>query len=282
MLRPKTKSCMKWKNCSFSVRLFSFVDWLEFTQVVKGFKIQTLCYTIENTGYTQKNGAVLEVNKKFTSHLRRAQSTSSAATAIQVSHALPAVRFLCLLRGQFPRWRRSRKMLSVSSVLRCPDLRLRCSSTVAVHGLEKMHHAWCVFSKPCTKLTLHSNHRSGHLKTEHTESLFLLRHHLGNWPRSKHEKRTAGSAWEIWTVAAANGVRCARVRWEINFSLTFETASFICKHTVYPHSHLFAMKLNAILSLKTNARHWNASEVLVFLLAVVVFHPSTNVNKVSR
>ena len=41
----------------------------------------------------------------------------------------------------------------------------------------------CVFSKPCTKLTLHCNHRSGHLKTEHTESLFLLRCHLRNWPR---------------------------------------------------------------------------------------------------
>jgi hypothetical protein len=27
------------------------------------------------------------------------------------------------------------------------------------------------------------NHRSGHLKTEHTESVFLLRRHLGNWPR---------------------------------------------------------------------------------------------------
>jgi len=27
------------------------------------------------------------------------------------------------------------------------------------------------------------NHRSGHLKTEHTESFFLLRRHLGNWPR---------------------------------------------------------------------------------------------------
>ena len=30
---------------------------------------------------------------------------------------------------------------------------------------------------------LNCNHRSGHLKTEHTESLFLLRRHLGNWPR---------------------------------------------------------------------------------------------------
>jgi len=42
----------------------------------------------------------------------------------------------------------------------------------------------CVFSKPCTKLTLHCNYRSGHLKTEHTESLFLLRRHLGNWALS--------------------------------------------------------------------------------------------------
>jgi hypothetical protein len=28
--------------------------------------------------------------------------------------------------------------------------------------------------KLCAKLTLHRNHRSGHLKTEHTESLLLL------------------------------------------------------------------------------------------------------------
>jgi hypothetical protein len=27
---------------------------------------------------------------------------------------------------------------------------------------------WCVFFKPCMKLTLHCNHRSGHLKMEHT------------------------------------------------------------------------------------------------------------------
>jgi hypothetical protein len=32
-------------------------------------------------------------------------------------------------------------------------------------------------------LTLHCNHRSGHLKTEHTEGLLLLRSHLGNLSR---------------------------------------------------------------------------------------------------
>ena len=68
------------------------------------------------------NGAVSKVNKKFISHLTRAQRTPSAAATVQVSRALPAVRFSCLLRGQFTRWRRSRKRLSVCSVLRCPDL----------------------------------------------------------------------------------------------------------------------------------------------------------------
>ena len=45
------------------------------------------------TGYTQKNGAVSKVNKKFISHLTRAQLAPSAAATVQVSHALPAVRF---------------------------------------------------------------------------------------------------------------------------------------------------------------------------------------------
>ena len=46
------------------------------------------------------NGAVSKVNKKFISHLTRAQRTPSAAATVQVSQALPAVRFSCLLRGR--------------------------------------------------------------------------------------------------------------------------------------------------------------------------------------
>jgi hypothetical protein len=52
------------------------------------------------TDYTQKNCAILEVNKKFISHLTWAQRTPSAVATVQVSHALPAVRFSCLLRGR--------------------------------------------------------------------------------------------------------------------------------------------------------------------------------------
>ena len=46
------------------------------------------------------NGAVSKVNKKFISHLTWAQRTPSAAATVQVSHALPEVRFSCLLRGR--------------------------------------------------------------------------------------------------------------------------------------------------------------------------------------
>ena len=52
------------------------------------------------TGYTQKNGAVSKANKKFISHLTRAQRIPPAAATVHVSHALPAVRFSCLLRGR--------------------------------------------------------------------------------------------------------------------------------------------------------------------------------------
>ena len=55
---------------------------------------------VYNRGYTQKNGAVSKVNKKFISHLTGAQRTPSAAAHVQVSHALPAVRFSCVLRGR--------------------------------------------------------------------------------------------------------------------------------------------------------------------------------------
>jgi hypothetical protein len=54
-------------------------------------------YQLLYSGYTQKNGAILKVNKKFISQLARAQR---AVAAVQVSRALPAVRFSCLLRGR--------------------------------------------------------------------------------------------------------------------------------------------------------------------------------------
>jgi len=45
------------------------------------------------------------------------------------------------------------------------------------------------------------------------------------------------NAWETWTVGTAEGVRCARVRCEINFLLTFETVPFFCVHLVFTLEH---------------------------------------------
>ena len=59
-----------------------------------------VCTVHYNTVCLQMNGAVSKVNKKFISHLTRAQRTPSAAATVQVSHALPAVRFSYLLRGR--------------------------------------------------------------------------------------------------------------------------------------------------------------------------------------
>ena len=108
------------------------------------------------TEYTQMNGAVSKVNKKFISHLTRAQRTPSAAATVQVSHQQLASHAYYRASGPASKWRRSKKTLSVFSVLRCQDLWLQCSVSF-VHGLEKTHHAWCVFSKsmyenPCRKL----------------------------------------------------------------------------------------------------------------------------------
>jgi hypothetical protein len=49
---------------------------------------------------SQKNGAVSKGNKKSISHLTRVKRTQSAAATVQVSRALPTVRFSCLLRGR--------------------------------------------------------------------------------------------------------------------------------------------------------------------------------------
>ena len=60
----------------------------------------TNCYKNDSTVCLQMNSAVSKVNKKFISHLTRAQCTPSVAATVRVSHALPAVRFSCLLWGR--------------------------------------------------------------------------------------------------------------------------------------------------------------------------------------
>ena len=140
--KPKAENVI-WLN-STAVSASLQCDWEKLGQIQDQLDIAStllghVCVCVCR-GHTQKNGAVSKINKKFISHLTRAQRTPSAAATVQVSHALPAVRFSCLQRGQFPRWCRSRKRLSVCSDLRCPDLWLQCSVSF-VHVLEKTHAA---------------------------------------------------------------------------------------------------------------------------------------------
>jgi hypothetical protein len=72
--------------------------------------------------------------------------------------------------------------LPVCSVLRCPDV-ITLQREFRARFKKDAPHKNNAFFKPCTELTLHCNNKSGHLKTEHTGSLFLLRRHLGNWSR---------------------------------------------------------------------------------------------------
>ena len=69
-------------------------------EFVSNFLVPCHTHTHTHTGCLQMNGAVSKDNKKFISHLTRTKSTPSAAATVQVSHALPAVRFSCLLRGR--------------------------------------------------------------------------------------------------------------------------------------------------------------------------------------
>jgi hypothetical protein len=71
-----------------------FVCEIIWTSIVQTDRPQT-----KKKVYSQKNGAVSKVNRKFISHLTRVKRTPSAATTVHVSHVLPAVRFSCLLRG---------------------------------------------------------------------------------------------------------------------------------------------------------------------------------------
>ena len=121
----------------------------------------------------------------------------------------------------------------------CPSFSCATSSSLLmltvepsfVHGLEKTHRASFlnrVRNSRCTVITdLDTSKQSTQKAFSCCDAI------LETWLHSKHEKRTAGNARETWTLAAADGVRCARVRWEMNFLLTSETATFFCVYPVY-------------------------------------------------
>ena len=70
------------------------------------------------TGYTQKNGAVSKITRNLFLNLTRAQRTPSAAATVQVSHALPAVRFSCYCGAAGPVYKMASQQEKAFCVLR--------------------------------------------------------------------------------------------------------------------------------------------------------------------
>jgi hypothetical protein len=70
---------MAWFSSSFFFMFSKFSFLIVFWDLMWG------CYA---SGYTQKNGAVSKIHKKFTFYLTWAQPTPSAAATVQISHAL--------------------------------------------------------------------------------------------------------------------------------------------------------------------------------------------------
>jgi hypothetical protein len=79
----KRKFYFSWRICGLIVQEYVF-RWINFKYFVKNLKV----HVKHCTGYTQKDGPVSKVNKKFISHLTWARCTPSAAATLQVSHAL--------------------------------------------------------------------------------------------------------------------------------------------------------------------------------------------------
>ena len=142
---------------------------------------------------------------------------------------------------------------------------------------SEQEKAFCVlrFEVSRSVITVQREFRARFRKDAPAESLFLLRRHLGNWPR--------GPAVSMRSeLVVADGVRCARVRWEINFLLTFETVhSFVYTLYIviqsYPQSFpgLSLNKLNKnwsvpltflinLLRLYSNNRTWGTNGWLYF------------------
>ena len=82
-----TQHCLTGNTTTYSICMYSIQSTI-FELILSQIQNHIYIYVCIYTGYTQKNGSVSKVNKKFISRLTRAQRTPSAAAAVPVSHAL--------------------------------------------------------------------------------------------------------------------------------------------------------------------------------------------------
>jgi hypothetical protein len=83
-------------------------------------------------------------------------------------------------------------------------------------------HAYCVAAGPVSKMALQQE------KAFCVLGLVWLPCGCVSCDPGCTHWRIVVTKWETWTVAASVGVCCARVRWELHFVFTFDTAPFFC------------------------------------------------------
>jgi len=97
----------------------------------------------------------------------------------------------------------------------------------------------------------------------HTESLFLLWRHLGNWPRSKHEKQTAGSMRNLDSCRCWRCTLClckVRNKFLVNF---WNRTILLCIPCIFtPWVHKFSINLGSIPKFWVPERRCEASSAL--------------------
>ena len=98
-------------------------------------------------------------------------------------------------------------------------------------------HAYCGAAGPVSKMASQQEKATPSLRW-----IWLPCRCVSCYPGCTHW-RVVINAWETRTVAAADGVGCARVRWEMNFLLTFET------HNYFVYTLYYVFRYSAILSL---------------------------------
>jgi hypothetical protein len=85
---------------------------------------------------------------------------------------------------------------------------------------------WCVFFKPCTKLMLHCNHRSGHLKTDTKKAFSCCDTILKTGPAVSMRSELLTAHHKLGHSRCWQRMLCpCRVR---NALSTFKTAPFFC------------------------------------------------------
>jgi hypothetical protein len=132
--------------------------------------------------HTQKNGAVSKVDKNLflTLHGHDIHCQQRELPKFLIRYQQFASHAHCGATGPVSKMSSHQEKAFCVLCFEVSRAGIRVQHEFGAQFKEDIILVCCMFSKPFTKFMLLCNHRSGHLKTEHTESFLLLQRHLGN------------------------------------------------------------------------------------------------------